>query len=50
MLGVVLVRRRLVGGDQLQGGRLEPLALEAGEDLAAEAPLEGVGLDQDQGA
>ena len=28
----------------------EPLGLEAGDDLADQAPLDGVGLEQDEGA
>ena len=50
VLGVVLVGDRLVGLHQLQRGDAQPLALEAGDHLAGEAALEGVGLDQDQGA
>ena len=50
VLGVVLVGDRVVRGHQLQGDETQALALEARDDLAGQAPLEGVRLDQDQGA
>jgi hypothetical protein len=40
----------LVSGQQPHLGDLQPLALEAGEDLAGEPAFEGVGLDQKKGA
>src|SRR5207248_8940917 len=46
MLGVVLLGERAVDREQPRLADLEPAALEAGEDLAGELPLHGVGLDQ----
>src|SRR5204863_2585729 len=50
VLGVVLLGGVLVERHQLQRGEGQALALEAGDDLAAEAAREGVGLDEDEGA
>ena len=53
LLGVLLVvdvGDLLVGLHLLQGDEAQALALEAGDHLAGQPPLEGVGLDQDQGA
>jgi hypothetical protein len=35
---------------ELEAGDLEALVLEAGEDLAAEPALDGVGFEDDEGA
>jgi hypothetical protein len=35
---------------QVHGDDAKALALEAGDDLAGEAPLDSVGLDDDEGA
>src|SRR3954469_21897736 len=49
VLGVVLVGDLPAGAHRLQGGDPQPLALEAGDHLAAEGAFEGVRLDEDQG-
>ena len=50
VLLVVDVGDVLIGPHQLEGDEAEPLALEAGDDLASETALECVGFDEDQGA
>jgi hypothetical protein len=49
VLGVVLLGLRALDGHVLEGGDLQALALEAGDDLARQVALERVRLDQDQG-
>ena len=49
VLGVVLLGQRLVDGAQLGGDEREALALEAADDLADQAALDGVGLAHDEG-
>jgi hypothetical protein len=50
VLGVVFLGELGRDGAQLGRHQGEPLALEAGDDLADEAPLDGVGLAHDEGA
>ena len=50
MLLVVAGQGVLVEEAQLEGDEPQALALEAGQDLADEAPLDGVGLEDDEGA
>ena len=50
MDGVVALGHVAWNGQQPQANDLQPLALEARHDLADEAALHAVGLDQDQGA
>ena len=50
VLGVVRLGRVARRDEVLEGDDLQALALEAGDDLAGEAPREGVGLDEDEGA
>ena len=47
--GVVALRHLLVDGQQPQADDLQALALEAADDVADQASLHAVGLDQDQG-
>ena len=49
-VGVVLLEVLLGGGAQLHGEQLETLGLEAGDDVADDAPLDAVRLDHDEGA
>ena len=49
MLGVVLARRRLRDLQKPRAAKLEPSALEAAHDLAGEAALHAVRLDEDEG-
>jgi len=46
MLVVVLLRGRALEAHELHGDDPQALALEAGDDLAGEPTLEGVGLHQ----
>jgi hypothetical protein len=50
VLGVVLLGQRGVHGHELQRRDPQPLALEAGDDLAGQVTGEGVWLYEDQGA
>ena len=50
MLGVVLGQHLRGGGLAAQGDELVALGLDAAQDLAGQAPPDGVGLDQDEGA
>ena len=50
VLGVVAAGGRRVDGAQLGRDQPQALALEAADDLADQAPLDGVGLADDEGA
>ena len=50
VLGVMLRRDAVVDDAELGGGQLEATGLEAADDGASQAALDGVGLGDDQGA